>query len=384
MFNLFSPKRTPLQCAKVQTKNFSKTISLQSKAGLLFISIIINTKSYRLLLDTAAFTLFSPQLLAELQCKNTQESVQTIDAFGTQKDMEVYSLDSLEIGGLIFNDFFVIKDDFSKNFPLSCLEFDGILGFNLFQDLILDLNIEKKELILSDKLPSTQGYSSTKLLSLNTGIPAFKLQIENKTFEVGIDTGKNDGLMIGDKKFLNYCEQKELQKQRTAGIFSSSFSGLNQFSFIDTFLLKNFKIINKIGISSFPISYQENAQNIAGTAFLKNFHIIMDFKKRKVYLKKRNEEIKEDFLKSFGFLTFWNEEKKLYISAIVEGSPAYKSRLKIGDMILSINDLDTLNFSQKDYCEFSLLAQKSLFHDTNFVKITIKRDEKLIQLELNL
>jgi len=190
--------------------------------------------------------------------------------------------------------------------------------------------------------------------------------------------------MIGDKKFLNYCEQKELQKQRTAGIFSSSFSGLNQFSFIDTFLLKNFKIINKIGISSFPISYQENAQNIAGTAFLKNFHIIMDFKKRKVYLKKRNEEIKEDFLKSFGFLTFWNEEKKLYISAIVEGSPAYKSRLKIGDMILSINDLDTLNFSQKDYCEFSLLAQKSLFHDTNFVKITIKRDEKLIQLELNL
>ncbi|SFV65694.1 hypothetical protein MNB_SM-4-1004 [hydrothermal vent metagenome] len=373
MFNLFSSKRTPLQCAKVQTKNFSKTILLQSKAGLLFISIIINNKSYRLLLDTAAFTLFSPQLLEELQCKKTQESVQTLDAFGTQKDMQVYSLDSLEIGGLIFNDFFVICDDFSKNFPLSCLEFDGILGYNLFQNLILDLNFDKKELILSDKLPSTQGYSSTKLLSLNAGVPAFKLQIENKTFEVGIDTGKNDGLMIGDKKFLNYCEQKELQKQRTAGIFSSSFSGLNQF-----------KIINKIGISSFPISYQENAQNMAGTAFLKNFHIIIDFTKRKVYLKKRNEEIKEDFLKSFGFLTFWNKEKKLYISAIVEGSPTYKSRLKIGDMILSINDLDTLNFSQKDYCEFSLLAQKSIFHNTNSVKLTIKRDTKLIQVELNL
>jgi len=382
MFNLFSSKSTPLQCAKIQTRNFSKIILLESKAGLLFVSIIINKKSYRLLLDTAAFTLFSPQLLEELQCKDTQETVLTLDAFGAQREMKVYSLNYLEIGGLEFNDFHLICDDFSQKFPLSCLEFDGILGYNLFQNLIIELNYDKKELTLSDKLPSTQDFSTSKLLYINNSIPAFTLQIENKTFELGIDTGKNDGLMLGDKKFLNYCVQKKLQRQRTIGIFSSSFSGVNQHSFIDTYLLKNIKIINKIDISSFPISYEENAQNIAGNSFLKYFHIIIDFTKRRVYFKNIEIEIKEEFLKSFGFLTFWNEEKRLYISAIIEGSPAYNSKLKIGDKILSINHLDTLSFSQKDYCEFSLLAQKSLFENVNSVKLTIKRDMKLIQVVL--
>ena len=212
MFNLFSSKSTPLQCAKIQTRNFSKIILLESKAGLLFVSIIINKKSYRLLLDTAAFTLFSPQLLEELQCKDTQETVHTLDAFGAQREMKVYSLNSLEIGGLEFNDFHLICDDFSQKFPLSCLEFDGILGYNLFQNLIIELNYDKKELTLSDKLPSTQDFSTSKLLYINNSIPAFTLQIENKTFELGIDTGKNDGLMLGDKKFLNYCVQKKLQR----------------------------------------------------------------------------------------------------------------------------------------------------------------------------
>jgi len=384
MFNLFSSKKTALNSGRIQNKDFSKTIFFESKAGLLFISISINNKSYKLLLDTAAFTILSPELLEELKCKKEEDSLKTLDAFGSQKDLSTYTLPLLEIQGLVFNDFHVICDDFSKKFPFSCLEFDGILGYNLFQNLILEINYENGSITISDRLPNKEGFITSKLLTLNGGTPAFTMQVGKRTLVVGIDTGKNDGLMLGDKKFLNYCVQKKLQRQRTIGVFSSSFSGLNQHSFIDTYLLKNIKIINKIGISSFPVSYEENAQNIAGNAFLKYFHIIIDFVRKKVYLKKIHIEIKEDFLKSFGFLTFWNEEKKLYISAIIENSPAYKSRLKIGDKILSINDLDTLSFSQKDYCKFSLLAKKSLFHNTDSVKLTIKRDTKLIQVALYL
>ncbi|MDF1882740.1 aspartyl protease family protein [Sulfurimonas sp. SAG-AH-194-C21] len=384
MFSLFSPKKTALNSGEVLNKDFSTVIPFESKAGLLFITICINNKDYKLLLDTAAFTILSPKLLKELACKQVQDSLKTLDAFGAQKDVNIYKLPSLEIEGIFFNGFHIICDDFSHKFPFSCLEFDGILGYNLFAKLILEIDYDKQQVVLSDKESKYKGFVSSSLLLLDGGIPAFSIQVAKKVFVVGIDTGKNDGLMLGDEVFLDYCREKELARQRTLGIFSSSFSGLNKHSFIDTYLLKDFYLVKKIPITSFTVSYQENAQNIAGNTFLKNFYIIINFAKQKVYFKKIKDEIKEDFLDSFGFLTFWNEEKKLYISAIIEDTPAYQSRLKIGDKILSINDLDTINFSQKDYCEFSLLAQKSLFNDVNSVKLTIRRDAKLIQIELKL
>lgn len=384
MFSLFTSKSTPLCDTQVLNKNFSKNIAFESTAGLIFINIKIDGKPYKLLLDTAAHTLFSSHLATQLQAIKTEKTLCTIDAFGSEKDMRIYTLPSLNISGVVFKNFSIIQDDFSHNFPLSCLEFDGILGYNFFENLSLELNYDTQHITLSDKAFTQNGFISSKLTTINGGVPLLDLQLECHKIQIAIDTGKNDGILLGEKAFFQYAAEKKLQTQRTTGLFSSSFSGLNQHSFIDTYLVKKFKVNKKITINSFLISYQENAQNIAGNDFLKNFHIIIDFRRKKLYLKKRALEIEETFIKSFGFLTFWEEQKKLYISAIIENSPAYRSKLKIGDRILAIDELETLNFTQKDYCHFSLLAQKRLFYNVNSITLTIKRGSKLIRTELRL
>lgn len=151
MFNLFTSKNTTLSDAQILNKNFSKTIDFESTAGLIFINIEIDNKSYKLLPDTAAHTLFSSYLVSKLKAIQTENSLQTIDAFGKKRDMKIYKLPSLNIAGVIFNNFSIIQDDFSQNFPLSCLKFDGILGYNFFQNLSLEIDYETQQITLSDK-----------------------------------------------------------------------------------------------------------------------------------------------------------------------------------------------------------------------------------------
>ncbi len=382
MFQLFQKKSSPFNRGKFSSKNFSFILPFKYKAGLIFIDVEIEDEKYSFLFDTGAFTILPSALIKKLSLGKMEEGLDTLDAFSEEKKLSLYQLPKLKIGELVFYDFQVASDDFIQNFPLSCLAFDGVLGYNFFHELIIGIDYESRTLTFSDKLPSLQGFTKIKLRTNAINTLEFFLQIEKQKIWMGLDTGSNGGLQFQDEKLAQILHKKKYKSQRIIGLFSSSLSGTNQQSFQDVFLLKNFSLAKKLMINSFPIRYEENSPNLAGNGFLKHFFIIIDFKTKKLYLKKREEIIQKVLKKSFGFFTFWSEENGLYISAIMQGTPAYSSKLKIGDRLFSIGTTETLNFTKKDYCNFSFLAQDIDYENEDSLELIVKRENKLLRILL--
>ena len=114
-----------------------------------------------------------------------------------------------------------------------------------------------------------------------------------------------------------------------------------------------------------------------GTDFLNNFDIIMDFRKKRLYLKQRaNETISKDFNDSFGFFMHWNESQKLHVSGITKDSPSDKAGLKIGDRVLAIKDIDTFSFSKEEYCQMflDLNSEIKTYESNETLELTIQND----------
>ena len=386
MFSLFKRKQDPLKAGLIKTKNFSKRVHFRNDGGLILIDITIAKKAYTFMLDTGAFSVVPSSLLDTTLLTQYDESIQTLDASGHTQEKALYRLQRLEVSGVIFEGFSVIVDDFSQHFPLSCLKFDGILGYNFLQNIILNIDYKNSLINLSDRLIQPDSFELIKMRSSKTGALEFRLHINKKDYWVGLDSGKNDGLMIGDEKLIKTLQKKDAFLERTTGAFSSDFSGINQHSFIDKYLLEDFSIDKKIPIKSYLLFYEKNSLNIVGNEFLANFNVTIDFRKKRLYLKALKKEINEKHKKSFGFLTFWSEDKKLFISAITQDTPAYHSKLKIGDRIMSINELDCLNFTKGMYCKYFLLSNKNIFYkeDESKLNIIVKRESKLLRITLEL
>ena len=386
MFSLFRHKQDPLKAGLIKTKNFSKRVHFRNDGGLILLDVFIEKKSYTFMLDTGAFSVVPSSVLELNVLTKYDESIKTVDASGHMQEQSLYKLSSIEVAGIISQDFSVIVNDFAQHFPLSCLKFDGILGYNFLQNLILNIDYKNSLVNLSDRLIKPDSFELIKMRASKTGALEFRLHIDKKDYWVGLDSGKNDGLMIGDEKLIKALQKKDAFLERTTGAFSSDFSGINQHSFIDKYLLEDFSIDKRIPIKSYLLFYEKNSLNIAGNEFLENFNVTIDFKKKRLYLQLLKSEVDEKNRKSFGFLTFWSEEKKLFISAITQDTPAYHSKLKIGDRIMSINELDTLNFSQEEYCKHSLLSRRVMLYkeDDRELEIIIKREGKLIRDQLSL
>ena len=382
MFSLFQKRSTPFNTGKLSHKNFSYTLPFEYKAGLIFINVAIQNESYSFLFDTGAFSIFSPALVKKLSLKKMPENLDTLDAFSQAKELPLYQLPELKIGDICFHNFLVASDSFTEQFPLSCLAFDGVLGYNFFRELIISIDYENRTLTLSDSLPQTQEYTKIKLRQNSAHALEFALAIEEQKLWMGLDTGSNGGLQFSDEELATLLHKKEYKSQRIIGLFSSALSGANKQSYQDIFLLKNFSLVKSMQIGSFPLHYQEHSANLAGTNFLEHFSSIIDFKHKRLYLKKREEKIEKVLESGFGFFTFWNEEDGVYISAIMQNTPAYNSKLKIGDRLFSIGEVETLNFTKEEYCNFTLLATEIAYEKENSIELIVKRGSKLIKILL--
>jgi len=386
MFSLFQRKKSPLSHGSIREKNFKEQLSFRDDGGLILIDLTITNHTYTFMLDSGAFSVVPSSLLELGVLEPLEESIYTRSTTKVEQESQLYRLSQLSLAGIHFEDFSVIVDDFAYEFPLSCLGFDGILGYNFLEKFILEIDYQKKSLILSDTLSDKREHTEIKLHINETNAPSFKIAYKKKSYLVGLDSGKNDGLMINDTALIKELENSDTFLERIMGTFSSDFNGLNQHSFIDKYLFKDFKIDGKIPIESATLLHEEGSVNIAGNEFLSHFHIILHLQKKRLYLRKLDASSEVRGREDFGFITFWSEEKRLFIAAIVQGSPAYHSKLKIGDKIMSINELDTLNFSQEEYCKHTLRSKRVMLYDEDDTELSIivKRDGKLIREQLSL
>ena len=355
----------------------------EMRGGVMIVEVIIDAERYKFMFDTGAFSVIPTSLQKKLSLKMLDKKLDTVDAEGKEARLPLYNLPAISLGGITFHNLSVLSHDFSREFPVSCLGFDGIIGYNFLVNFSVAIDYAAQKITLNESTISHKGYIATKMKFDNQYAPLICFRIDKRDIWVGLDTGKNDGLLFGEKALGEVFRAKGLQSKKLSGVFGSSFYGVAHKSEKETFLLNAFSIDKKIMISSYPVDVDGSGQFLAGNAFLQHFDIILDFVRKRVYLKPLYEgELQQDFESSFGLSLFVDGKKGLYISALQENTPASHVGLELGAKVLEINGQDTLHFTQEDYCTF--MNEKVLQNSENLVLVIQKVDGKIVRKTLTL
>ena len=205
-----------------------------------------------------------------------------VGGFSTEKTS---SRNSLKLGKLYWKELPLLFYDYKGS-----LNADGVVGFNIFEDKVVEINYDKELLILHDKLPNTtSGYS--RLLTKHGPDGTFVKASLEKRSQIGsgwflLDTGGSLTVAISGDFAEKYNLQHRLEITGYSEIIGTGsivnkaqtaiLPGLNLAGFI----VENVPVHFNLGKSG---DYQK--EGIIGNAVLKRFNILIDYPNGQIYIK---------------------------------------------------------------------------------------------------
>lgn len=285
-------------------ENHSKKVTIPFKLinNLVFIPIKVNGIELNFLLDSGVeeTILFSMEEKQEVSFKN----VEKIKLKGLGSEEEIEGLKSanniLETHGLKSNSqlVYIILD---QNFNLSShigIPVNGIIGYKFFRNNIVEINYQKKRLVVYANNEETRKRLQKKFRAIPITIERSKPYIYTTavvdTTKVAakllIDVGNSDAFWIFENNKI------KLPKKNFPDFLGKGFSGdiEGHRAKIDNFLIDEFNF--KKPIVSFPDSSSiKNVKMVpdrigsVGGEVLKRFTVVLDYADKMLYLEKNNK-----------------------------------------------------------------------------------------------
>jgi len=372
-----------IQDGEVNISNSVTKVPFTYRAGLINLKVVIEGQIYNFLFDTGAPLLVSTEIFNKHGLKN-KFSNKVRDSGGKTEELMFTKVPKLTIESAEFLNFGSAVQDMENSEVFKCLDFDGIIGANLFRELHLEINYKEQYLLLTKnwnlfdipesvtKTDFTTNISSTPLIDINIEGE----MIENITF----DTGSNGSLKISNTEISNQMEQRN----KKDGLYAYGFLsyGIHGKQGNDTICRRKVDYIEIAGqkYEKTNVLFQSK-KDILGNEFLKNFRIFINWPKKEMYL--YQHEIFEDKAYYYhGFkLVYLNEE--YFISKLYVDSEASQKGMKLGDKILSINGISYTQIPQSDFCHKFINEIDFDYEDESQVKILVLRENKEIEFILN-
>ena len=288
-------------------------------------------------------------------------------------------------------DIVVLGEDHLRLDELTGVQIDGILGGTFFHGLVLEINYEKNKLILHN--PDNFGKKFIK------GFTEFDLEINHhKPYIIAstsvvksrsakvkllIDTGAaltylihtntdsllsmpeniisgNLGQGLGGivEGYVGKCDNLELDKFKFENIITN-------FQDVDSFWLENKKL---------------NRNGILGNILLSRFHVILDYTRRKLYLKANKSYTDEFRYDKSGLLifAFGKDLNDFYVKDVIPGSPADLAGLQTGDIIKKIG------FWPSGFVDLNHILQKLSGKHGDKISMKVQRNGECIKKSFRL
>jgi predicted aspartyl protease len=227
---------------------------------------------------------------------------------------------------------------------------DGIMGFQVIKDEITEINFENKKFIfhpksfdISKRVPDNKKTFLTKLLPLgNNSLEMAVTLPSGKSMTLALDTG-NSFYATTHRDVLQrvglWPNDKEPKFTSLAGVASGSVTSFNiRVPQVNIF---GVPVENSVwDIIDLPSSSAEGDGTI-GFGFLKNFNIIIDYERRRVWLENFTGKTIEEPLGETGIsATFSEDFKGIVVARVSPESPADAAGIKVRDVILSVDGRD--------------------------------------------
>ncbi len=117
------------------------------------------------------------------------------DGSGTTRELDLVRLPELRVGGVVFQDVQALVDDYSFVHTASGAPIDGLLGYPLFRELLLEIDFANERIVLSRGDLPLIGPGVVANAALRER-PDLKLRIGAHELVVGVDTGSASSLLL--------------------------------------------------------------------------------------------------------------------------------------------------------------------------------------------
>ncbi|MBL8060839.1 MAG: aspartyl protease family protein [Chthonomonas sp.] len=238
---------------------------------------------------------------------------------------------------------------------------NGIMGMEVMQDFVLEINVQRSCFVLhprtydiTKKVPDNKRTFLVKMLP--KGVNSIELTTETKEgkkLTLALDTG-NSFYATTHKDVLEriglWTPGRKPQFMSQSFVASGAVDAWN-------LELKDLKIFgvptpqSVWNIIDRPSSSSDHDGTV-GFQFLKNFNMVIDIKRRRVWLENFTGKTAEPPKASAGLQAWYYAEYQRYIvTNVTPSGPAEKAGIRPGDMILGINGEDALNIGYRGFAE---------------------------------
>ena len=371
---------------KTDEKNYHVIVPFESVQDKIIIPVTIADKSYRFILDTGAACVISSKI-ADIIGLKADTSVILYDQSGIDKLSSIGCMNQIEIAGISFDSIPVIIEN--ENNPIfSCLNLDGFIGSNLLRNSIVQFSSKNQQVILTDqfnKLTIDSTYVTPLILEEYTSIPFFQFtyspSAKNFKERMGsytmFDSGSDDFISISMRN-LEYSDSVGLAPKVLAKSFGSNTLGMNGAAMNANSYLLDLPVFT-IGHSVFlngTATTTTGYSNVMGTQLLKHGTVTIDYINKQFCFEPDNTDKSAIDVSE----KRWPLDPAFNGDTLVVGQiwdDNLRRKIKTGDRILSINDMNTEEVKLCDLLTGGVFtnSEKGTFRIEN-------KDKKVISLTL--
>ncbi|RYG79427.1 PDZ domain-containing protein [bacterium] len=284
----------------------------------------------------------------------------TLRDFVGEQEADTVKITSLKLGGrsmrLDKDALAVVQSgsDYSSSYNTHC---DGIMGFSVIKDNITEINFQDRAFyIYPDGYDITKKPVDNKTTFLNKLLP-----MGNSSMEMRVKTKEGKPLTLAlDTGNAFYATTHKEVLERTGLWTPGTKPKFIKQSYVNSGAVDSFDIrLTGMNVFGVPVesavwniidlpSSSADADGTVGFGFLKNFNILIDYDKRRVWMKNWSGKTADEEDGDIGIGAYFDPSaKRTVIYRVIPEGPAAKAGIKQKDVLIAIDGKEVGNIGYR-------------------------------------
>ncbi len=366
----------------------SVTLPFTFLNNLIIIPVTINNQiTLKFILDTGASNaILTEKIFGDVMDLDYSRTI-SIASPGVVEEVSAHVVNNVSLRlpkGILgkYMSMLVLEEDYIELQKNLGEEIFGIIGYDVFNRFIVDINFIKSEVTFHD--PATfrapRGYKKINMAIENNKpyIDAIVRQNgESDTLKLMIDTGASHALLLdvakSDVLTLPDSTLATILGHGLGGEIHGSIGRYQELSICGFGLRDVLVSIPKEGAYSNAIKRGSRNGTIGGHALM-HFNVIIDYKNEAFYVRK-NGNFRDPFQYDLSGVrvSYFDNPRRYVVTNVIENSPADKAGMMVGDEVISVNGYTS------DNSKLSAIYAMLRSRPKRMIKASVMRDgEKLV------
>jgi Aspartyl protease len=273
-----------LEAERMERSAFKDDISFNFINGMIIVEIEIEGKKENFVFDTGATTYIDEKLAKRLNFKKIGR-VKTHDVNGKKMFPALLRLNTVKVGNTSFTSILAEINNFDHLNKAAKLGISGILGSNIMNKGVWQIDYHHKKIYFSDSRDSLNYGADKHIVGFSTfgkGTPIIRILQDSTYFdETFLDTG-NRGSFDFPLGKLPVNAVFTVDKKAVSGMFSTKMIERK------TVIIPNLTLGNQFKIKDAALTFSEGLHfALIGNDFLKNYVVTIDWKYQEVYFESK-------------------------------------------------------------------------------------------------